>query len=305
MSVWFLFFSIMMNHAGPCEMIASDHIVGEDLARALPAFAGKLPGDAVIGMSPSPGSRLVFDAAELQRIGAPYGVPVAPDAHVCFEWRLQTITADAVRKAIRDTLQMPDARIDVLAISGDRAPQGKLVFPIAGLLASTLTGPDTPVTWRGEVQYPGWRKFTVWARVKISATTTRVVATQLILPGQTVTPNQVRTETYDDFPLRNDIARNVEEVVGRMTRRPVREGLPVFRADLVEPFQIKRGDLVSVTAIAGAAQIQLPAIAETQGRQGDMVSLRNPHSGKTFRGRVEGKDRALVTVWSMQPTRVQ
>ena len=105
--------------------------------------------------------------------------------------------------------------------------------------------------------------------------------------------------------MRNDISRNVEEVVGRMTRRPVREGLPVFRADLVEPFQIKRGDLVSVTAIAGAAQIQLPAIAETQGRQGDMVSLRNPHSGKTFRGRVEGKDRALVTVWSMQPTRVQ
>ena len=102
-------------------------------------------------------------------------------------------------------------------------------FPISGLLASTLTGPDTPVTWRGEVLYHGSRKFSIWARVKISATMTRVVATQLILPGQTVTPAQVRIETYDDFPLRNDIARNLEEVVGRMPRRAIREGLPVFR----------------------------------------------------------------------------
>jgi flagella basal body P-ring formation protein FlgA len=306
MTVWFLFLSMMMAHSGPCEMISSDRISGEDLARALPAFSGKLPGDAVIGMSPAPGSRRSFGATELQRIGAPYGVSVAPDAQACFEWRLQTITGESVRKAIRDSLQMPDARIDVLTISGNQTPLGKVVFPISGLLASTLTGPDTPVTWRGEVQYPGSRKFSIWARVKISATMTRVVATELILPGQTVTPNQVRIETYDDFPLRSDIARNLEDVVGRMTRRPLREGLPVFRADLIEPFQVQRGDLVNVTAIAGAAQIQLPAVAETQGRQGDMVSLRNPRSGKTFRARVEGKDKALVMIGPMQePTRIQ
>ncbi len=76
----------------------------------------------------------------------------------------------------------------------------------------------------------------------------------------------MRIETYDDFPLRNDIARNLEEVVGRMPRRALRMGLPVFRADLIEPFQVQRGDLVDVTAIAGAAQLRMPALAETPGK---------------------------------------
>lgn len=310
MNVWLLFLG-MIAPPGSCEMIANDRIFGEDLAKALPGFANKVPGDAVLGYSPVPGARRVFKSVELQRIGAPYGVVVAPDAEACFEWSLQPLTNDVVRVAILDALQSPDARIDVLAISGNQAPAGKVTFPISGLLASTLTGPQTPVTWRGEVLYQGSRKFSIWARVKLSATTTRVVATQLILPGQTVTPDQVRIETYDDFPLRNDIARNLDEVVGRMPRRALRTGLPVSRADLIEPFQVQRGDLVDVTAIAGAAQLHVPALAETPGRQGDLITLKNAHSGKFFRARIEGKDKALVMVWpvsqqSLPPqTRVQ
>jgi flagella basal body P-ring formation protein FlgA len=296
MNVWFLFFSMML-HSGPCEMIADDRILGEDLAKALPAFLHKMPGDAVIGYSPTPGARRVFTSVELRRIGAPYGVVVAEDAQACFEWSLQPLTDDVVRAAIRDSLQLPGARVDVLAISTNQAPTGKLSFPISGLLASTLTGPDTAVTWRGEVLYHGSRKFSVWARVKMSATMTRVVATQLILPGQNVAADQVKIETYDDFPLRNDIARNLEDVVGRMSRRAIRTGLPVFRSDLIEPLLVQRGDLVDVTAISGAAQLHLPAVAETSGRQGDMITLKNAHSGKTFRARIEGKDKALVVVW--------
>ena len=106
-------------------------------------------------------------------------------------------------------------------------------------------------------------------------------------------------ETYDDFPLRNDIARNLEEVVGRMPRRALRMGMPVFRSDLIEPFQVQRGDLVDVTAISGAAQLRMPALAETPGRQGDMISLKNPRTGKIFRARIEGKDKALVMPWPL------
>jgi flagella basal body P-ring formation protein FlgA len=198
---------------------------------------------------------------------------------------------------MRASLPAGSANVDVLAISGNVAPAGQLSFPLSGLLASTLTGPDTPVTWRGEVLYHGSRKFSVWARVKISATMTRVVATQLILPGQNVAADQVRVETYDDFPLRNDIARHLEEVVGRTPRRAIRTGLPVFRSDLIEPLLVRRGDLVEVTAIAGAAQLRLPALAEAAGRQNDVIALKNPRTGRIFRARIEGQDKALVMPW--------
>jgi flagella basal body P-ring formation protein FlgA len=313
MSVWLLLFNMtasMTAQSGACEVIANDRIFAEDLTKALPVF-GKMPGDVVVAYSPAPGTRRVFQSSELRRVGAPYGVTVPPDAEACFEWRLQTITDDVVRAAIRESLQSPDAHVDVLAISRNQAPAGKVSFPLSGLLASTLSGPDTPVTWRGDVLYHGSRKFSVWARVKVSATMTRVVATQLIMPGQTVAAGQVRIETYDDFPLRNDIARNLEDVVGRMSRRALRIGLPVFRADLIEPFQVQRGDLVDVTAISGTAQLRMPAVSEAQGRQGDIITLKNARSGKTFRARIEGKDKALVLVWPVEgnavplPTRVQ
>jgi hypothetical protein len=144
MNVWLLFFNMMITHSGPCEIVANDRILGEDLAKAVPGFLDKLPGDAVLGYSPAPGARRIFKSLELQRIGAPYGVAVAPDAEACFEWSLQTLTEDVVRAAIRDSLESPGARIDVLAISRTQAPAGQLSFPLSGLLASTLTGPDTP-----------------------------------------------------------------------------------------------------------------------------------------------------------------
>jgi flagella basal body P-ring formation protein FlgA len=296
MNVWLVFFS-MITRTGSCAVIANDRIYGEDLARVVPAFLNKVPGDTVIGFSPTPGARRVFKAIDLQRIGTPYGVTVANDAEACFEWSLQPLNHEVVRAAIRETLQSPDAHIDVLSISGSEAPAGRVTFPISGLLASTMTGPETPVTWRGEILYHGSRKFSIWARVRVSSTMTRVVAEQPILPGQTLSGEQVRIETYDDFPLRSDIARNLEEVVGHMARRALRTGLPVFRADLIEPFQVQRGDLVDVTAIAGAAQLHVPALAETPGRQGDLITLKNAHSGKTFRARIEGKDKALVIAW--------
>src|ERR1700722_19902082 len=125
MNVWVLFFS-MITHSTPCETIASDHIVGADLTKSLPVFLNKIPGDAVIGYSPVPGTRRIFQFAELERIGTRYGVSVSPDSEACFEWSLQTLTEDMVRTAIRASLQLPEARIDVLAIGADHVPAGRI-----------------------------------------------------------------------------------------------------------------------------------------------------------------------------------
>jgi flagella basal body P-ring formation protein FlgA len=124
----------------------------------------------------------------------------------------------------------------------------------------------------------------------------RVIAAAPLSAGKPVAKEQVRLETIDDFPLRNDTARSLEEVIGRIPRRAVRAGLPVLRSDLAEAFQVERGDTVEVMVIAGAAQLELDAQAEASGRQGDVIPLRNPRSGKVFRARIDGKGRAVVMV---------
>ena len=292
MSVWLIVLSMLLNPSR-CETVRGDQISGEDLARALPGFSA-VPRDAVIGFSPVPGGRRVFVFPELARIAKKYKIEAVPESRACFEWKMQPLTEDAVRAAMRESLQAPDARIEVLAISKAEAPEGGLVFPLSGLAASTNVDPATPVTWRGEVVNHSAHKFTIWARVRVAATMTRVVAKEMLLPGQAVSSQQVALETLNDFPLRNDLARKLEEVVGRAPLRAIRPGAPVYRSDLREPYQVQRGESVRVTAISGAAELRLEAIAENAGRQGDVISLKNPRTGRVFRARVDGKGQALV-----------
>jgi flagella basal body P-ring formation protein FlgA len=283
----------MMNYSGPCQTVRGDRIFGEDLAKALPIFT-EMPRDAILGYSPAPGTRRDFSTAELASIGAKYHVTVPADVQTCFEWEMHPLSGAAVSMAIRDALHAPQARVDIMAMSKSPVPDGKLVFPLTGLTSGGAHDPAMPPTWTGYVLYSSGRKFDVWCRVKVSATMMRVVAVQAVQAGQVIAAGQVRLEAYDDFPVQNGIARNLDEVVGRVSRRPIRAGSPLFLADLTEPLQVQRGDLVQVTVISGGAQIALSAQAESSGRIGDLIALRNLGSQKTFRARIEGKGRALV-----------
>ena len=292
MIAWLLFVS-MMNYSGPCKTVSGDRILGEDLIKALPVFAG-IPRDAVIGYSPAPGTRRTFSASELAHIGAKYSVTVPQGLETCFEWKMQPLSEDAVRMAIREALHAPQAQVDIAATSKSAVPEGKLVFPLSGLTTTGAHDPEIAPTWNGYVAYSSERKFAVWARVKVTATMMRVVAVQSAPAGMIIESGQVRLEAYDDFPLENGVARNLDEVVGHVSRRSLRAGLPVFRADLTEPLQVQRGDLVQVRVMSGGAEVGLQAQAEGAGRLGDVILLRNLQSQKTFRARIEGKGRALV-----------
>lgn len=292
MTAWLVLLT-MINHPEVCQNIQGEWIVGADLARALPAFR-TVPAAAALGYSPAPGTRRVFLSPELKRIATKYGVAAPDDARACFEWKVGLITEEAVRAAIRESLHAPAARVEVLSVSKTPAPEGKLEFPLSGLSVSGAVDPATPVLWRGHVGYAGTRQFSVWAKVRVAASMTRVVAVESLASAKPIEKNQVRIESYDEFPLHIDVARDLEQVVGRVTRRLIRANQPVMLTDLAESLQVQRGDRVGVTVISGAARLELEALAETSGKQGDVVTLTNPRSGKSFQARIQGKDRALL-----------
>src|SRR5579864_1663011 len=253
MTPWFFLLTTLL-HSG-CGFVSGDQILAADLAKALPIFAA-IPRDMVMGYSPAPGSRRTFQLTELRRIGAPFGISVSSDARACFEWKLRPIGEEDVRAAIRESLNVPEARIDILAMSNPSAPEGKLVFPRSGVAAATNIDPSTPVTWRGYVSYSSSRRFQIWARVKMSATMPRVVAVENLSPGKPVQQGQVHLESHEEFPLRSDTATSLEEVVGRMPQIMLRAGSPVLRSNLVEAFQVEKGETVEVTVLSGAAHLE-------------------------------------------------
>jgi flagella basal body P-ring formation protein FlgA len=276
-----------------CLTVDTERIFAADLAKVAPIFAA-IPQDRILGYSPAPGTRRVVDTLELVRFATPYRIAIPEGTQLCFERKMQKLDEAAIRAAILESLPTKEAHVEVLAISDATSPEGMISFPVNGLSVSAAVDPTTPILWRGYVTYDKSKRFALWARVRISAQLTRVVAVRALTPGDAIKPDQVRLETYEGFPLRSEIARRLDEVVGRALIRTAREGSALLRSDLTEPLLVRRGESVTVSVVSGGAQIQLEATAENQGRQGDLVSLRNPSSGKLFRARVEGKDKAIL-----------
>src|SRR4051812_13365136 len=134
MTAWLFLLSIMPS-LQPCRAIVNDRIVGEDLARALPEFAS-IPRDAILSYAPAPGKATTFSGPDLTAVAARYKLAANPQSGICFEWKLEPFTNEKVQAAIRESLKMEDARVEVLATSQSFIPPGKLSFERSGLTAA-------------------------------------------------------------------------------------------------------------------------------------------------------------------------
>lgn len=60
------------------------------------------------------------------------------------------------------------------------------------------------------------------------------------------------------------------------------------------PLAVKRGDKVTVTVISGDVVLRLDSVAESGGRPGDTIVVRNPENGNRFAARVEDLGKVIV-----------
>jgi hypothetical protein len=85
-------------------------------------------------------------------------------------------------------------------------------------------------------------------------------------------------------------------VLWRGAVKDTHRSYPVWaRVKVVRPPEaVTRGGRVTVRTLAGSAQLSFEATAESDGRTGEMVLVRNPWNGRRFRGRVEGEGKVVV-----------
>ena len=289
--LWLTLSSMGMAVAG-CLPVAGERILARDLARVLPAFAA-LPPDLALGYAPSPGGIRTFAAAELSRLARRYGLAIETSAEACFLGPVETLTGARVEAAMRAA--MPTARIEVVEFSRQPVPPGELLFPGSGLAAAQASGPSTVLLWRGHIRRPGQDDFPVWAKARIRLSGTRTRAAEALPAGQPIERAQLRMEAYEGaarFP-------ELSQIVGRVPRRPIAPGEVILPQWIEEPKDVQRGEKVRVEVRIGQARLLLEGQAQSAGRRGEMIPVRNPASGKVFRARVE--DRGQVSVmagWS-------
>ncbi|MEX2301132.1 MAG: flagellar basal body P-ring formation chaperone FlgA [Bryobacterales bacterium] len=276
-----------------CLPISSDVIVAADLAKAAPAFAAA-PADTRIGYAPAPGATRTFKMPDLEREARRLDIELGEAREVCFQWPLSVPTEERFLEAMEKALEVPEARIEILETSRYPAPPGPLTF--SRLSLQPPSGDATPVTWRGHVEYGQNRRFQVWARVRITASLNRVVTAEPIRAGEAIRAEQVRLEHFEGFPFGDPSASELDQVVGQILVRPLTSGMAI-PAHLVErPFDVERADLVKVRVRNGSAVILAEGEAESGGRRGDTISIRNLASGAKFNAKITGPKQVTLTL---------
>jgi flagella basal body P-ring formation protein FlgA len=283
--------------AAGCLPVTGDCILGRDLALADTRLSA-LPGTAPFGYAPVPGTRRVFTAAELERIARANGVAPGPDAavfaEVCFEVPLH-VPADAEFIESMRRVLPGEASVRLVDAGRSAIPVGRIEFPLSGL-EPPAAGGDAAQLWRGFVQFTDSRRIAVWARVAVVVTYPAVVTRKDLAPETPIEATSLQIETRSGPLKREATASRIEDVAGRVVRRPLRSGVEIPVSLLDEPPAIRRGDLVRVEVRSGLAVLRFDAIAETTVRAGEMAELRNPISGKTFRARAEPGSKAVVVI---------
>lgn len=296
MKLTILLFSCAFLHAA-CIQVSGDRILARDLSSAIPEFGSVDPAQ-VVGYAPGPGAQRTISLGELGRLAKRFGVSVdlikvgAP----CFEQITSGIGAEEFQSAVTAALQTSGAHAEVLDFSRSPLPVGKLDFSMNGAAHPPAGTPDAPFMWRGRLMSESGRSFPVWAKVKVTAEATVVIALEPLSKGQTIKPEQVELRAVKVSPFTSGLFSELGQAAGRKLKRDIAAGQPIPAAALEEVKEVLAGDTVHVDAISGQADISFDAKAQASGRKGDTVLILNPANGRTFRAIVIEKNRVQAQI---------
>jgi flagella basal body P-ring formation protein FlgA len=283
-------FALLLALISPaCHLIQSEWLYGHDLAAAAPALSNIAP-DVRIGLAPVPGAQRVFRVPELKRIAAANHLDANPENDVCFSWKLSVPDRAAMLTAMLKELDGRAPSIEIVESSLMPAPDGEIVFPLSGL----VFGSDKASVWRGYIHYADGKKFPIWARAIVRVKEQHLIAAVEIREGETLGVAKTRLETFEGPVRREKYLTNTTQIEGMLARRSISSGTALLLEMVESPREVSRGDTVSVIVQTGAARLEVQVLAETDGRKGEIISVRNPRSGRSFRARVEEKGVATV-----------
>jgi len=271
--------------AHACAVVEGAKITARDLAAAAPIFASLDPA-MVIAPAPIPGVRRVMNSEELARIARANGIAAGSLAELCFERPTTTLTADELLPLLQGAVGIEGARVEILDFTRTAVPRGTLEFSRAGLDGNGL--------WRGRVKYDDNRTASIWVKVRVTTEQNWIEAIQPLAPGKPIGAEQLGIRSGSRSPYGPAPIGAVEIAAGRTPNRSIRAGEAIFPSMLSIPHDVERGQTVHVEAASGDAKISFDAVAQSSGRAGESVLVRNPENGRYFQARVEAKGKVSV-----------
>lgn len=112
--------------------------------------------------------------------------------------------------------------------------------------------------------------------------------------GEVISYHDIDWITLPERRVRGAIVMNLDELVGMSVRRRILSGKPVKASEIEAPLMVKKGEALSIVYKTGAMELRTLAVAEQNGRKGEMISVRNPSSRKIVQAVVKDVGVAYV-----------
>lgn len=204
---------------------------------------------------------------------------------------LATRVAEAVRARAGIA---PDAKIEVTGVRPSSAAAWKKAKRLVAVELPPGERGVGKVTVSVTVSDKAGHEEDLWVTVRVDVALPVVVAARDIARGVSVAPRDVRVETRTGVV--GEAFGDPGEVIGRETRRAVRQG-EVFDPRMVTlPVAIQRGDIVDAVVAGPAFQVRSRAEARESGAVGDVIRVQLlGGSKKVLRARVVSAQLVEVT----------
>jgi flagella basal body P-ring formation protein FlgA len=295
--MWLVSLLAIRLYASECLALRDDTVTAADLASVAPAF-GTLPPAARVAFAPAPGVTRWISPGELVRIGRQQGITAEP-VGICLSRQVQTLDQERVLTAMRAA--GPDYEIELLGFGPREAPSGRLEFS-ARTLPHVPRQPSVPVVqWRGRLVSDNGRAFPIWTRARITVRRPGLVAGKAIAAGQVIESDALSEVELADYPGWDPPLADAALITGRRARRDIAPNAPIHAPLLALRRDIERGDSVTVQ-LPGEAT--LTAQAESPGRTGETILVRNPLTGRRFPSKVTGVGKAIMSPDRSKPPEV-
>lgn len=143
---------------------------------------------------------------------------------------------------------------------------------------------------------------TVRVQADVSRRMLAVVARGGIARGQTFAPSDVEVREVMLTSARGEPATDPRAVIGQVAAAVLRADTVIYPEHVQSPLMVRRGELVTVRALAGGLSVRTVARAMDDGPLGQQIQVRNERSRQTFLVQVTGPQQVVVDTDDLKPS---
>ena len=126
--------------------------------------------------------------------------------------------------------------------------------------------------------------WTLYVPVTVEASVKTVALRHSLPKGTVLKASDLLLQLQPAHSLRGEYIARIEAASGKLLRRDLRSGTPIYINMLAVPDAIKRGQATQLLAEMNNIEVKMQGTALASGAIGEVIAVRNDSSGKTVEG---------------------